>query len=257
MRVDGAAVERMADAPARPLVSACSCPTGSSSSRARPRCAGRTSTRSSPRCGRPAPARAAPTPRPWRSATRCCGASAPAAQPASLPAWDAELARHGVALRDDRARAVELLRERFAALAGGARPGRDGGARYRPRSHAPTRRGVRRRARRAAGRRSGARLHRPRPAPRRARRSSATGASCAPTARRASSGWRCWRCCSPSARCWPRSAARPPLLLLDDVMSELDRRAPRAAGRAARPRRAERRHHDRPRPRARRRRART
>src|SRR5207249_8029768 len=30
---------------------------------------------------------------------------------ASLPAWDTELARHGVALRDDRAAAVELIGE--------------------------------------------------------------------------------------------------------------------------------------------------
>ena len=36
----------------------------------------------------------------------------------------------------------------------------------------------------------------------------ATGASCAPTARRASSAWRCWRCCSPSARCSRTSAGR-------------------------------------------------
>jgi DNA replication and repair protein RecF len=35
----------------------------------------------------------------------------------SLPTWDAELARHGIALREDRARAVEALREPFAAAA--------------------------------------------------------------------------------------------------------------------------------------------
>jgi len=56
----------------------------------------------------------------------------------SLPAWDAELARHGVALRDDRAAAVELVRERFAAAADDL--GLTGGAelRYRPRSTAAT-----------------------------------------------------------------------------------------------------------------------
>ena len=53
-------------------------------------------------------------------------------------------------------------------------------------------------------------------------RSCATGASCASTALRASSAWRCWRCCSPSARCSRGSARRMPLMLLDDVMSELD-----------------------------------
>ena len=50
----------------------------------------------------------------------------------------------------------------------------------------------------------------------------ATAASCAPTGRRASSAWRCWRCCSPSAPRWPQTRGGAPLLLLDDVMSELD-----------------------------------
>ena len=36
---------------------------------------------------------------------------------ASLAAWDLELARHAIALRDDRARAVTHIDERFAALA--------------------------------------------------------------------------------------------------------------------------------------------
>src|SRR3954471_3374941 len=36
----------------------------------------------------------------------------------ALPAWDAELARHGIALRDDRASATGLVRERFTAIAG-------------------------------------------------------------------------------------------------------------------------------------------
>ena len=39
---------------------------------------------------------------------------------------------------------------------------------------------------------------------------------------RASSGWRCSRCCWPSAR-RSQTARTPPLMLLDDVMSELDR----------------------------------
>jgi DNA replication and repair protein RecF len=55
----------------------------------------------------------------------------------SLPAWDAELARHGVALMRDRAEAVAGLAEPFArhaealGLEGGAEVG------YRPRSKAP------------------------------------------------------------------------------------------------------------------------
>jgi DNA replication and repair protein RecF len=54
----------------------------------------------------------------------------------SLPAWDATLARHGIALMRDRAEVVTRLSDRFAAHA--AALGLEGGAelRYRPRSHA-------------------------------------------------------------------------------------------------------------------------
>src|SRR3954447_1270403 len=55
---------------------------------------------------------------------------------ASLPAWDAEVARHGIALRDDRAAAVDLVRDRFAALAGNLGLSGTGELRYRPRSAA-------------------------------------------------------------------------------------------------------------------------
>src|SRR5215207_8208695 len=41
-----------------------------------------------------------------------------AAGPAALDAWDAELARHGIRLMDDRAEAVEALQPLFADLAG-------------------------------------------------------------------------------------------------------------------------------------------
>jgi DNA replication and repair protein RecF len=56
----------------------------------------------------------------------------------SLAAWDLELARHAIALRDDRARAVTHLDARFAAVA--AELGLLGSAtlRYRPRSDAAT-----------------------------------------------------------------------------------------------------------------------
>jgi DNA replication and repair protein RecF len=56
----------------------------------------------------------------------------------ALRAWDLELARHAIALRDDRARAVDLLVERFAAL--GAELGLTGTPelRYRPRTRAAT-----------------------------------------------------------------------------------------------------------------------
>ena len=55
----------------------------------------------------------------------------------SLQAWDLELARHGVALRDDRAAAVALLVERFAELAAALGLAGEAVLRYRPRSAAP------------------------------------------------------------------------------------------------------------------------
>ncbi len=57
---------------------------------------------------------------------------------ASVAAWDLELARHAIALREDRARAVGLVAARFAAVA--AELGLDGSAelRYKPRSAATT-----------------------------------------------------------------------------------------------------------------------
>jgi DNA replication and repair protein RecF len=54
----------------------------------------------------------------------------------SLPAWDAELARHGIELRDDRAAVVEELAPRFAVLAESLGLGAGAELRYRPRSRA-------------------------------------------------------------------------------------------------------------------------
>jgi DNA replication and repair protein RecF len=54
----------------------------------------------------------------------------------SLPAWDAELARHGIELRDNRATVVDLLAPRFAALAEALGLGAAAELRYRPRSRA-------------------------------------------------------------------------------------------------------------------------
>jgi DNA replication and repair protein RecF len=56
----------------------------------------------------------------------------------AMAAWDAELARHGVALRDDRARAVELLAEPFARLAVELGLRGEPELRYRPRTSAET-----------------------------------------------------------------------------------------------------------------------
>jgi len=62
------------------------------------------------------------------------GIRAGRASRSTLPTWDGELARHAIALREDRERVVELLREPFAARA--SQLGLSGEAllRYRPRS---------------------------------------------------------------------------------------------------------------------------
>jgi DNA replication and repair protein RecF len=64
------------------------------------------------------------------------GIRARRASRASLPAWDAELARHGVALTADRAAAVERLRPRFAEHAAGLGLEGEVDLRYVPRSKA-------------------------------------------------------------------------------------------------------------------------
>ena len=201
---------RAADGRRRPgRSSRSSCPTGWSSCSARRRCGARTSTRSSPRCGRRAPADAPRLRAPRsRSATRCWRASAPAApRAASLPAWDAELARHGVALMADRAEAVDRLRPRFAQHAEGLGLDGDGGAalpaalegRRPPRRWPPSSPSASTPTSSAASPATGRTAT--------TSRSGARAASCAPTARAASSGSACSRCCSPSARSWPTSAA--------------------------------------------------
>lgn len=57
---------------------------------------------------------------------------------ASLPAWDAELARHGVALMEDRAATIERLRPRYAEHAEGLGLEGDAQLTYKPRSKAST-----------------------------------------------------------------------------------------------------------------------
>jgi DNA replication and repair protein RecF len=57
---------------------------------------------------------------------------------ASLAAWDLELAHHAIALRDDRARAVALLDARFPAVAADLGLLGEAALRYRPRSQAAT-----------------------------------------------------------------------------------------------------------------------
>ena len=134
-RVDGAPVERLLDAPARPLVSVflpdrlelVKGPPGLRRSHLDAVVAalwpGRASTRRA--YGQALAQRNALLTRVRAGAAR-----------ATLAAWDLELARHGIALRDDRARAVELLHDRFAAVAAELGLAGAPALRYRPRSRA-------------------------------------------------------------------------------------------------------------------------
>ena len=171
----------------------------------------------------------------------------------SLAAWDAELARHGVALMADRAATIDRLRPRYAehaeglGLEGDARAGLPAALAGRHRGGAGGRAG------RARGGRPAARLHRPRPAPRRPRlqarrprparlrvaRAAAAGAAVAAAGRARGAGR--------GARRGAADAARRP-----DVRAR--RRPPRAPGRGPAARRPERHRGDGARPGARRRR---
>jgi DNA replication and repair protein RecF len=136
MRADGVAVERLTDVSCRPLVSVF------------------LPDRLDLVTGAPALRRAhvdqvVAALRPARAATRRAYAAALAqrnalvaairagrAGRASIPTWDAELARHGVALMADRAAAVEELRPRFAEHAAGLGLSGDPEVLYRPHSNA-------------------------------------------------------------------------------------------------------------------------
>ena len=209
LRVDGAPVERLTDVRARPLVSVF------------------LPDRLELVTGAPALRRAhldqvVAALRPARAATRRAYAAALAqrnaliaairagrAGRASLPAWDAELARHGIALMEDRAAVAEDLAPRFAAHAAGL--GLEGVARRSPTGRA---RGPRPRRRSPPSWPSGSRptsSAASRPMARTATTSSSAArvATCAPTARAGSSAWACSRSCWPSARRSRRRAPRP------------------------------------------------
>ena len=138
LRVDGASVERLTDVTSRPLVSVF------------------LPDRLELVTGAPALRRAhldqvIAALRPARAATRRAFTAALGQRNAliasiragragrgSLPAWDAELARHGVALMADRAAVVEELRPRFAEHAEGLGLSGDPEVVYRPRSKVAT-----------------------------------------------------------------------------------------------------------------------
>ena len=84
-----------------------------------------------------------------------------APRPAALDAWDAELARQGIRLMEDRAEAVAGLRQPFAEPRRAARAAGPAELRYRPRSPAEDATGSPRSSASAAGG-PRARLHRPR-----------------------------------------------------------------------------------------------
>jgi DNA replication and repair protein RecF len=138
LRVDGAAVDRLTDVATRPLVSVF------------------LPDRLELVTGAPALRRAhldqvVAALRPVRAATRRSYSAALAQRNAlvgairagragrgSLAAWDAELARHGIALMADRAQVVDELRPRFAAHAEGLGMSAAAEVVYRPRSQALT-----------------------------------------------------------------------------------------------------------------------
>ena len=138
LRVDGASVERLTDVATRPLVSVF------------------LPDRLDLVTGAPALRRAhldqvVAALRPARAATRRAYSAALGQRNAlvaavragrsgrgSLPAWDAELARHGIALMADRAQVVEDLLPRFRAHADGLGLSGDAEVAYRPRSKAAT-----------------------------------------------------------------------------------------------------------------------
>ena len=133
-------------------------------------------------------------------------------------------ARRGGHRADRRARATRSTCSPRGSPSSAAALGLEGESRAALR--AAQRRRERRRARRRAARaprlRRPARAHDPRARTSTSSRSRSTTAPCGATARRASSARRCSRCCSASARRCSRSRGAAPLMLLDDVMSELD-----------------------------------
>ena len=185
---------------------------------------GPTSTRSSPRSGPPARRRAPPTRARSPSATPCSARiRAGAAGAGALDAWDAELARAGVALMADRARGGRrpAARRSPARASSSACPGA-AELRYRPRSAAGGRRGARRRARRAPQRGPRARLHRARAAPRRAAARCSTGAPLRAYGSQGQQRTALLALLFAERELLAERRGRPPLMLLDDVMSELD-----------------------------------
>jgi DNA replication and repair protein RecF len=146
---------------------------------------------------------------------------ADAAGPSALDAWDAELAAHGVRLMADRAEAVAGLRPLFAELA--ERLGLPGGAelRYRPRSDAADAGGLAAELaeRRAADLERGFTAHGPH---RDELQLLLEGASLRAYGSQGQQRAALLALLFAERRLLAERRSRPPLMLLDDVMSELD-----------------------------------
>ncbi len=160
------------------------------------------------------------------------GSAAPPSSTSGTAAWP----RAAAPLVAARAEAVAELAGPFAAAADRARPGGGGALEYAPRA-AGSRGGD---PRRPGGAARGGHPPRPQllgPAPRRAEARRARASRCGASARRASSGRRCWPCSSPSARCCWRPAGVVPLAAARRRDERARPRPPRAPGRPARRRR--------------------
>ena len=140
---------------------------------------------------------------------------------ASLPAWDAELARHGIALMADRTATVERLRPRFAEHAEGLGLEGEVELRYKPRSKVtdPEALAAELAERIDSDLERGFTGHGPHRDDLAFRRE---GRSCAPTARAASSVSALLALLLAEREELGAERGSAPLLLLDDVMSELD-----------------------------------
>ncbi|MEJ7750466.1 MAG: DNA replication and repair protein RecF [Thermoleophilaceae bacterium] len=144
-----------------------------------------------------------------------------AASPDSLDVWDSELARKGVALMEDRAQAVDLLAPMFAARAEELGLTGDAALAYRPRSPAGDAEGLAAelRARRAADLERGFTAHGP-------HRDDLRLAHAERTLRNFGSQGQqrvaLLALLFAERDLLTAERGRPPLMLLDDVMSELD-----------------------------------
>jgi DNA replication and repair protein RecF len=144
-----------------------------------------------------------------------------AARPAALDAWDAELARHGIRLMQDRTEAVDGLRPLFTALAAGLGLPGEAELRYRPRSAADAADSLAAElaARRQADLERGFTAHGPH---RDELQLLLGGASLRAYGSQGQQRAALLALLFAERSLMAERRARPPLMLLDDVMSELD-----------------------------------